>query len=215
MLQENTDLGCFLCEQNSELEVHLSTGIGDNLRMIAGLGPQIDGYFVLGSRDHLRSFADAQDHGKYADQIEFLRNQLLQKFDSVLLTEHGRVPVCRDDGDNHDAHCFHAHLLGFPESIDIIANAKTYFSKNGRYSNLKQGMQAAASFEHYLLVSPSPTEVYVFGEPLFFPRQLVRFLIGHAINSSQDANWRAQPNREGELMNQKLLTKILADELDE
>ena len=133
------------------------------------------------------------------EQIEALgkvRDHLTVTFGgSCIITEHGRIPVCNDPAEHeHDAHCFHAHFLVFPNAPDISGLARSYFSDAHTFSELRQAMEYAAVHREYVLVSPTATEFTIFTKPLNLPRQLARSLVAHAIHCPELADWRKTPN---------------------
>ena len=91
---------------------------GRHIGLIAGLlGPVVDNYCVVSSRRHISSFADLIVAEPAAiEEIIKYRSILEQRLGPILMTEHGRVPVCREDEDEHERHCYHAHALLFPNS---------------------------------------------------------------------------------------------------
>src|SRR5438270_12911388 len=103
--------GCFLCEPDPDL-IFAESG---SARALCGLGPISDGYSLVATRGHISSAADALPAlGKgFLDFTASVRNALVDRFGSCLLSEHGRVPLCAQDV-AADRHCYHAHFLLFP-----------------------------------------------------------------------------------------------------
>jgi len=83
---------CFLCNPNGALVFHEgSAGIA-----LAGLGPIVDGYTVVASRQHVSSATDLpglalKSFCTYAEQI---RGKLVEIYGSCLMTEHGKAGLC-------------------------------------------------------------------------------------------------------------------------
>src|ERR1700722_8670898 len=103
---------CFLCAPEADLLVARTAAA----YAMVGLGPLTATYALLASRIHVPSLADLAEVDPTAiTEIETLRRDLEAVRGPLLMTEHGRVPVCRDDGDQHDSHCFHAHGLLFTQ----------------------------------------------------------------------------------------------------
>ena len=141
---------CFLCSPNADLIVARA----ESAYTMVGLGPITTTYAILASREHLPSLADLTVANPSAiGDIEGLRRELETVRGPLLMTEHGRVPVCRDDGDHHDAHCFHAHGLLFARGRPILDQAASYYSKMALYPDLRSALTAAVGEEAYLLFS--------------------------------------------------------------
>jgi hypothetical protein len=196
---------CFLCFPTESLIVakrHFS-------RIIAGLGPIVDNYCLVASNQHARSFADL--HIGEPDAITEVARQralLEQHLGPVLLTEHGRVPVCRDDFDHHDQHCHHAHMLLFPTAASIEQSAKTYYRASHWFEHMHDALAFAMSADNYLLISPNQQSFTVLSEPLNAPRQLARYLVSRAIGQARLADWRSQPNFDAAGQNARRLRSL-------
>jgi hypothetical protein len=197
-----TDTRCFLCEPDPKLLIH----DGRSMRLIAGLGPLVPGYTVLASKKHSRSLADLADESPEAiEELRDIRRRMTAVYGAAMITEHGRVPVCRDDNDEHEQHCHHAHCLVFPTAVDILPNAESYFGRVETRNSLAAALALARGAENYFLVSADDRRYSVFSEPLSAPRQLARYLVAFATNQPGLADWRVQP-REAE-------AKAMAEEL--
>lgn len=184
---------CFLCQPDKELVVK---SCGDIFLMV-GLGPITPRYLMIAATSHIPSFADmyVQNHGIAAD-IQTLRDELQYGNEQLLMTEHGRVPVCRDEGDEHDAHCFHAHFLLFQSAKDIEEAASGYFMNSEHFETLGDALAFAATCENYHLLSPHSNKFVVFTGALNVPRQFFRYMVALAEDQAACADWRLLPNRE-------------------
>ncbi|TCP85035.1 hypothetical protein C8J31_1071 [Rhizobium sp. PP-CC-2G-626] len=184
---------CFLCAPDARLVVQEMS----SCFAMVGLGPLTSTFCLMGCRTHERSLADLAltDPGAIRE-LEKFRLQMQSHFGDLLLTEHGRVPICRDDGDDHEQHCFHAHCLLFKCTGSVEEDASTYYSDMNEFTNLQAALKFAASHEQYLLISPSPSRVLVLSEPLNAPRQLVRHLVAIRDGNAHLADWRDAPNYE-------------------
>jgi hypothetical protein len=141
---------CFLCLPDSDLLIHQ----GRYINVIAGLGPIVQNYCVVSSRSHVVSLADlfAVCPGAI-DEIVQCRQVLEARLGPILLTEHGRVPVCRNDRDEHERHCYHAHALLFPKSPSIEISMYDFYLNSTVCSTLPDALEYAKSTETYALVS--------------------------------------------------------------
>jgi hypothetical protein len=196
---------CFLCKPESDLVVHQGQHIG----LIAGLGPVVDNYCVVYSRRHVSSLADLFVAFPAAiEEIVFYRSILEQRLGPILMTEHGRVPVCRDEEDDHESHCYHAHALLFPKSPSIEAVALTFYGRSSEFRTLSEALEYAHSTESYMLVSSDCRHV-VLSKPLNTPRQLARTLVAHATGRIERADWRTMPLPDEAVRNADELRAIL------
>ena len=93
---------------------------------------------------------------------------------SILMTEHGRVPVCTNEAHKHEAHCHHAHFLLFGTKQNIEPEASKYFAQKNKFSSLNSALGFASEIEHYYLLSPSVDQYIIFSEGFNIPRQFFR-----------------------------------------
>jgi hypothetical protein len=186
------DSTCFLCSPDSNLVVARTK----TAYAMVGFGPITTTYAILASRAHLPSLADraAADPTAIAE-IERLRHELESIRGPLLMTEHGRVPVCRDDGDQHDAHCFHAHGLIFAQHGSVLQHALSYYSRSALYPDLQSALAAAAKEEAYLLCSEGIDRYQILSGSLNVPRQLTRTLAALAAGEGPLADWRVSPRK--------------------
>lgn len=181
---------CFLCGPDPRLIVERRR----STFTMVGLGPITQTYCVLAASSHVRSLADLCTHDPSSVlELQAARGALEGTEGALLLTEHGRVPVCRDDGDEHEQHCFHAHALLFSSKADIATPAKSYYGQAAEFEGLGEALAFAAGTEHYLLISPSAQRHLVLSRPLNAPRQLARSLVAVAENLPHLADWRTFP----------------------
>lgn len=187
------EIECFLCQPDEELVVRQHSQVFS----MVGLGPLTDRYLMIAANAHMRSFADMY----LADQsiigeIEAVRDILEAGASPLLMTEHGRVPACVNDGDEHDAHCFHAHFLLFQAASDIEEMAAEYFMRCEIFDRLGQALEYASTSENYHFLSPHSKRYLVFTGALNVPRQFFRNLVAIAEAQPERADWRCQPNRD-------------------
>jgi hypothetical protein len=192
ILKGMIDSSCFLCSPDANLVVARSK----TAYAMVGLGPFTTTYAIIASRVHLPSLADLATADPTAiAEIERLRRELESIRGPLLMTEHGRVPVCRDDGDQHDAHCFHAHGLIFAQPSSVLRHALSYYSRSAMYPNLSSALEAAAKEEAYLLCSEGIDRYHILSGPLNVPRQLTRTLAALSAGEGRLADWRINPRK--------------------
>lgn len=150
---------------------------------------------MIATADHIQSFADLfLEDQTIAHSVEGIRQKLESHGRKLLMTEHGRVPVCKEDGEEHDQHCFHAHFLLFETERDIEKLASSYFLNHRVFGNLSAALEFSATEENYHLLSPSNERYFVFSNPLNVPRQFFRLLVAASEGETEKADWRQYPN---------------------
>jgi len=187
--RENAGTDCFLCCPDERLIYHQD---GDGIAL-CGLGPIVDGYSVVATREHIRSAADSIVQYAFPEFALSVRRLLSARYGNCLMTEHGRVAVCTDIAGTTDPHCYHAHFLLFPGGPDVAAEARKYFAHVHESSSLREALAVAAGHEEYFLFSPDETAYLVMTRPGKLMRQFARFLIAEALGAPDAANWRRNP----------------------
>lgn len=184
---------CFLCNPDPSLHV-LET---KNLFAMVGHGPLTSRYFLVASKEHVASYADVFDQETaIAAELALIRTRLTIPGLSLLVTEHGRVPVCREDEDDHEAHCFHAHALIFQPMHTDENTIASYFGRRVTFESFSEALTFAHSQNQYYLFSPSVEQIEVFTIPLNIPRQFFRKIIAQQTDDSHLADWRMNPRVE-------------------
>ena len=164
---------------------------------LCGLGPVVDGYSVVATTDHVASAADESRAGSsFASFASSVREKLVARFGSCLMTEHGRLPVCVDPSGTTDPHCFHAHFLMFPGITFPDESLTAYFLSQERADSLDKALSLAREHEEYFLFSQDAQHFSVFVRPARIVRQFARLLVADAIGKPELANWRLYPRRE-------------------
>lgn len=183
---------CFLCDPDPALVVATNAS---GYSMV-GLGPITPTYAMLVAYQHTQSMADmaATDPDSVAN-LTALRESLERVRGPLLMTEHGKVPVCRTDGDQHDAHCFHAHALLFSYKSQISIIAKTFYTDYQDFTDLGSALKYAASTPSYMLISENESQFVVLSGPLNAPRQLARTLVAIGSGNIAHADWRSAPRK--------------------
>jgi hypothetical protein len=182
---------CFLCRPESSL-IYDRGGFGFAL---CGLGPLVAGYSVIGTTNHVPSAADlgADEAPEFLQFVQRVRENLIQRYGSCMMTEHGRLPVCVDVSGSTDPHCYHAHFLLFPGVQSLETKARGYFASAETVTSLEQALVAARFHQEYFLFSPSPQRFLVMTRPGKLMRQFARYLVADAMGRPEITNWRKFP----------------------
>lgn len=162
---------------------------------MAGLGPITSRYLLIAASTHVRSFADLYlEDQTIGLKVEMLREQLEYEGRPLQMTEHGRVPVCKEEEDSHEPHCFHAHFLLFNTERDIEHAASSFFLGSNTFDSLSLALRHASTQESYYLLSPSSKKHVVFHGPLNVTRQFFRSIVALSEDQGEDPDWREHPN---------------------
>lgn len=189
----NSASECFLCQPESDLVYH---GVAEGFAL-CGLGPVVDGYSVVATREHIRSTADLTDEPgqKFQNFAVDVRSRLIEKFGSCLMTEHGRLPLCADYSGTSEPHCYHAHFLLFPSVIDLEQRARSFFRKTDEFVSLGDALKFAGLAQEYYLFSTTPARFLIMTRPGRIIRQFSRFLVADSLGQPELADWRRHSNR--------------------
>lgn len=185
---------CFLCSPDPQL-VYAET---DDAFVLCGLGPLVEGYSVLASRNHVRSAADRASVGadSFLRFVANTRERIIARFGNCLMTEHGRLPVCDYVSGRTESHCFHAHFLLFPGAPTVESEALPYFRKVTETVTLADALAEGRLHHEYFLLSPAPDRFLVMAEHEKLPRQFARLLVATALGVPDQADWKTFPRRE-------------------
>ncbi len=199
---------CFLC--NKALDTRVT--VWRNMQLIAALGPLVPLHALIATTRHCKSFTDiALETPEQIAEIVELRAHLEEKLGPMLITEHGRVPVCLNDDDAHEQHCFHAHFALFPGAVDISQLAAAYFRERQEHGSLEEAIFAARQAKDYLIISPSRAKTHLFSGGLNVPRQLSRKLVAFQQGNLAASDWREFPEYELTEKNRLQLLTALGD----
>jgi diadenosine tetraphosphate (Ap4A) HIT family hydrolase len=193
--RESAASTCFLCEPASEL-VYLDNG---GFYAMAGLGPIVDGYSVVATREHVPSTLDLSPGqvARLGGFIKAVRAELEPQFGAVTFTEHGRVAACvYADSVAHEAHCMHAHRLAFPgvPGLDLAAVAPRL--DVSRHPSFAVASADATIVGQYLLVEEPDGSCQLASVNGPLPRQFLRAAVAAQIGARDLADWRSQPGLE-------------------
>lgn len=181
---------CFLCAPNEQFVFHRE---GECYAM-TGIGPIVPGYSVVATQTHAHSLSQLKSHAlsEYLQYTTKIRNALSAEYGSCLLTEHGKMPICRS-AVSTDSHCFHPHFLLFPNSPDVVERATSQIKDYVLTDNFYDAIEIGCRADQYLLVSPSEGHYIIF-MPESLPNQYARLLVAEGVGNIELASWRDYPN---------------------
>jgi hypothetical protein len=183
---------CFLCTPDPELVFYES----ENFIALCGLGPITPGYAVFASRAHLRSMFDlgADLLAERAATLDEVVELVGAEFVSPIVVEHGRVGLCgaAPIGSSHEAHCFHAHHLLFPQSERFDAALRQLAFRPLEFPDFNAATVGAGHLTEYLYYEDSAGVLVGHVEDAL-PRQFFRAAAAAAVGAPHLADWRKHP----------------------
>lgn len=180
---------CFFCNPDRRRIVQESS----NFYAILGLGPIVEGYTVIASKQHHKSTLDLPD-ALLNEQINFslsTRDVLARIYGPSIVVEHGRIKACTSlEVDPHEDHCFHAHQLIFPVSVDLLPLLEFFGYPAKQFSSLSDARRSVDPKNEYLLFQDSGGNLNLAEVPHPCRRQFMRYLVGLELGHEQLADWR-------------------------
>lgn len=185
-------LHCFLCHPSAPL-VYLRKG--PFFAMFA-LGPIAEGHTLIATEHHGASILDL-DAGAAENLMQFInavRAVLRPLYGEVVVTEHGRVPLCEiTRGKGHEEHCFHAHMHLLPIQFDPLVGFSNIGARVSAYASLRQAHSSTRFKGEYLYFERTDGSCLVAEAPRRLPRQFFRSLAAVAVGHPEYASWRRFP----------------------
>jgi hypothetical protein len=161
-----------------------------------GLGPVVEGYSLLATTAHTKSMLDLSE-GEVQELIDFTQQtkSLLSKhYGDSIITEHGRVAPCVDTNrDRQQAHCFHAHRLIFPTSLDLSEAISNYGLEVQEYSNFTDGWRQFSWPGEYLYFERVDGSCLIAAAPMRTVRQFFRHKVAELMGRPEMGDWTEHP----------------------
>lgn len=178
---------CRFCQPPDKERILYET---DNFYVMLSLGPIVEGYTLLVSKQHFGCCADIPDefYDEFILLYKKIKNVLKDCYDNVICYEHGRAGSCLVPMEG-SKHCFHAHMHFVPIDIKINELIVLDFPNKVNLKNLDQ-------LRPFFLLNASP---YLFAEDddsiKIYPnidslrRQYLRYKTAKAINEEELYDW--------------------------
>jgi hypothetical protein len=186
------DQQCFLCNPIRQF-IYAEN---QNFFAMLGLGPLIEGYSLIATKAHVASMIDlpliaVNELIKFKEQV---RHQLAVHYGDVIITEHGRVLPCfQIDSVQPENHCFHAHNLVFPISMDLTESLRERGFKLVEFSNFLEAREKFKQSGEYYYFERNDGSCVIAFEPGRLVRQFFRYLIAEQIGKPEFADWKKYP----------------------
>jgi len=200
MLREESPISsddCFLCRPDRRLLF----AEGASFYVMLGLGPIVEGYSIMATKQHIPSYLDLPPDllDEYQDFRERALGLIARAYVRPVITEHGRVPACDFyDREPNQAHCYHAHQLLFPATIDLQAHLHqeygNYVLNFVDFHAAYEGM--ASRKDEYLYFEGQDGACLVIPAPHKHIRQYFRLLAAEAVGHPERTSWQGVPGWE-------------------
>lgn len=157
-----------------------------------GQGPVVEGYSLIFTRDHVRSMLDIRKE-QIEEYLEFssrLVMSLRTFYSGVLITEHGRTPICQSRWNGQETHCYHAHQLVFPINLDLFKLVRPYAWHFDSYKCFEEAWKRSHSIGEYLYCQEDDGTCAVIQTRNRAFRQFFRWIIADAVGHPKRANWK-------------------------
>lgn len=187
---------CFICNPDPRLIYAEHIGFF----VMLGIGPIVEGYSLIATRAHIPSMLDlsAEEAENLNEFTQTVRERLRPHYGPIIITEHGRVPICEYlDSSGHEAHCFHAHRLVFPISMDLTDQLKDYGLAVQEFRSFIEAWQTSAwKVGEYLYYERPDGSCLVAATPSRLPRQFFRYHVASIVGRPEFESWRKFPRLE-------------------
>lgn len=168
----------------------------DAFYAMLGLGPIVEGYSLIATIAHAPSMLDLSgtDVDKLVAFTDQIRQSLASHYGQAIITEHGRVAPCVDHvRDRQQAHCFHAHRLVFPVSVDLTAAITKYGLEISEYASFKDCWRQFSWRGEYLYYERVDGTCLVAVAPMRTVRQFFRYKVAELVGYPELADWNEYP----------------------
>jgi hypothetical protein len=183
---------CFLCNPNRSLVYAEDEGFFAML----SLGPIVEGLSLLATESHMPSMLDLsiEDSERLCEFTFRVRHLLRSHYGEVVATEHGRVPPCEYlDMGGREAHCFHAHRVLFPLSVDLGHTMYDHGLRVEEYSSFVEARHRFAREGEYLYYERADGSCLIAAAPKRLVRQFFRYKVAECVGHPEFASWREYP----------------------
>jgi len=194
-LGESITCRCFFCYPDADrllFQTHHFYGL-------LGLGPIVEGYTVLASKDHHRCYREIP-RSLWPEMevcIQFVAQLLASAFSRPVIYEHGKAGGCfiRDGSFKH---CYHAHMNFIPSMGRLPSHLQNDDSVGVRWE--PQGplecVLGEDRHEPYLLFSSSARRwsLAEISDPRRLPSQYLRKVLANHLGGCAEWDWRESPN---------------------
>ena len=202
---------CFLCNPDRSL-VYKEEG---PFYAMLGVGAIMEGYSIIATKEHIPSMLDLSDKDLVllSSFTLSVRGLLMPHYGPVIITEHGRVPVCNGNGDDKQ-HCFHAHRLVFPMRCDIPDIFDALDCKEQAFPDFVDGYTKFDWENEYLYYEKTDGSC-VFAIAIDPRRQYFRFRVSSFLGRPELGDWEKYPRLEMvEAAKKRLLNVELSNDSD-
>jgi len=188
----NHDETCLFCQPDESRVVARF----ENFYLMCGLGQIVEGYLILAAKRHVQSMLDLNDSlaAQLVNVTREARTFVSDLYQPPIFLEHGRVASCAyHNMMQRDRHCYHAHQLIFPVSVDISRDMATAGFPTEQYDSWDEARQLMPSRAEYLYFQDSALRMHFARVRERCPRQFLRYMVAYHLGRPAEGDWRTFP----------------------
>lgn len=184
---------CRFCYPLSSENQSLVLDQTDNFYVMLSLGPLVEGYLLVCSKEHYSCLANLPP----SLYLEFFKlkekvNKILKiTYGGCIFYEHGQSKSCIEKSP-HEPHCYHTHLHAIPTTVDLF-HVLAKDLKVQKISSIKKLREIFIKHNRYLYYEDNLGQVYAFIINKKIRRQYLRWVLGKKLGIPQKANWAKYP----------------------
>ena len=184
-LEKQTEEHCRFCNPPEKERILYYS---KSFYVMLSLGPIVEGYLLIISRNHLDCSAVYDDElGKEFDTLAEEVKKILKKvYGSYILYEHGRDGSSLQFSEGNE-HCFHAHMHCIPTSVKLNQIISREFEpiKLSSYSEFRGAYKT--KFAPYLFVEDDVKNIYFIDKEI--KRQYLRYHLANELSVPELWDW--------------------------
>jgi diadenosine tetraphosphate (Ap4A) HIT family hydrolase len=161
----------------------------DNFYVMLSLGPIVEGYALLVSKQHIGCCAEIPEELSFEFESLYtkIRSLLVSEYGSCISYEHGKAGSCLVPTEG-SKHCFHSHMHFVPVNIQLNEIVQKDFSKYVELSDLRDfGKSYNAYKSPYLYVDDGRKIMYI--DVYDVRSQYLRYNTAIATNNDKLWDW--------------------------
>ena len=166
-----------------------------NFYVMLSLGPIVEGYMLLISKQHIPSFQDLPEHlvPEFLTIKKMVRGILTKEYGSCLFFEHNLSSTSITKKDTF--HDYHAHLHCVPSDVDILEDIRKVLIAIPieSWDSLEPH---AARFSESIYYENNNGDMYIFPVDKYLQKQFLRCTLAKKLKVPERADWTIYSGRE-------------------
>jgi diadenosine tetraphosphate (Ap4A) HIT family hydrolase len=194
--QENMNCDCYFCDGLFQLNRRIGLASeesviyqDDNIFITPDIAPVVEGHFLIVSKVHLNSFANADENAYASLELakDFLRNSVF-KDTKPLFFEHGAVRkntagACIDHA--------HIHVIPIFSDIDIDGFISMFTSSEKKEANKHSILHCAKDNQPYIFYEIEKNNSWLYPVEML-PHQFFRMMVSYRFSINKHYRWGEQ-----------------------